>query len=162
MTDWPVRIIRSERRRRTVQARFNDGRIEVRVPASLDPTEESRIVEEIVAKVKRKHTSSRADLAARATYLARKHDLPEAQSIVWSSRQNLRWGSCTPTDGRIRISDRLAEAPGWVVDSVIVHELAHIVVANHGPAFQELVRRYELTERARGYLMAMSEGRTDR
>ncbi|HEY5890055.1 MAG TPA: M48 family metallopeptidase [Acidimicrobiia bacterium] len=162
MSEWPVQIIRSERRRRTVQALLTDGRIEVRVPAGLDPSEESRLVEGIVAKVVRKQTSASADLVTRATFLARKHDLPEAESIVWSSRQNMRWGSCTPGDKRIRISDRIADAPAWVVDSVIVHELAHIVVRNHGPEFQELVGRYELTERARGYLMAMGEGRRDR
>jgi predicted metal-dependent hydrolase len=48
--------------------------------------------------------------------------------------------------------------PSWVLDSVIVHELAHLEVADHGPRFQELIQRYELTERARGYLMAKSDG----
>ncbi len=57
----------------------------------------------------------------------------------------------------MRISERLAMVPGWVLDSVLIHELAHIAVANHGPAFQELISRYELAERATGYLMAMGE-----
>ncbi len=159
MSDWPVQIIRSERRRRTVQALLNDGRIEVRIPDGLDPTEESRLVDEMVAKIERKHTSSKTDLVERARDLARNHDLPEPGSIDWSSRQNMRWGSCTPAQKRIRISDRIADMPEWVLDSVIVHELAHLVETDHGPAFQELVGRYRLTERARGYLMAMGEGR---
>lgn len=142
-----------------MQALLNDGRIEVRIPEGLDPTEESRLVEEMVAKIERKHTSSKTDLVERAKDLARKHDLPEPESIVWSSRQSMRWGSCTPAQKRIRISDRIADMPEWVLASVIVHELAHLVETNHGPAFQELVGRYELTERARGYLMAMGERR---
>jgi hypothetical protein len=40
---------------------------------------------------------------------------------------------------------------------VLIHELAHLEVADHGPRFQALVRRYELAERAEGYLIAMSE-----
>lgn len=159
MSDWPVQIIRSEKRRQTVQALLNDGHIEVRIPAGLDATEESRLVEEMVAKIERKHTSSKTDLIGRAKHLARKYDLPEAESVVWSSRQNMRWGSCTPGQKRIRISNRIADVPGWVLDSVIIHELAHLVEANHGPAFQKLEGRYELTEQARGYLMAMVEGR---
>ena len=66
----------------------------------------------------------------------------------------MRWGSCTPADGTIRISARLASEPGWVLDYVIVHELAHLVVAGHNRRFWALVRRYPRSERARGWLMA--------
>lgn len=161
MSEWPVQVIRSEKRRRTIQASLADGRIKVRVPQGMDPSEELRLVEEMVAKVQRKQSSSKTDLLERARYLAGKYDLPEAESVVWSARQSMRWGSCTPAQRRIRISNRIADVPGWVLDSVIVHELAHLVEATHGPAFQDLVDRYELTERARGYLMALGEGRRE-
>ena len=39
---------------------------------------------------------------------------------------------------------------------MIVHELAHLVHVDHGPAFQALVDRYPLAERARGFLIAMT------
>jgi hypothetical protein len=71
-----------------------------------------------------------------------------------------RWGSCTPDEGRIRISNRLTSVPIWVLDSVLVHELAHLQVEDHGPGFDELVNRYELSERAKGYLIAKADGMT--
>ena len=89
--------------------------------------------------------------------LAQRLDLPEPAEIVFSKRQQTRWGSCTPSTGRIRISDRVAGFPPWVIDYVIVHELVHLVVADHSPDFWQLVNRYDRAERARGYLDAKSE-----
>jgi len=48
--------------------------------------------------------------------------------------------------------------PGWVIDYVLVHELAHLLEAGHGPKFQALVDRYPQAERARGYLMGVVAG----
>jgi predicted metal-dependent hydrolase len=72
-----------------------------------------------------------------------------------------RWGSCTPATGDIRLSDRLARFPTWVLDYVIVHELAHLVVPDHSADFWKLVARYPKAERARGYLIAKSGDATD-
>jgi predicted metal-dependent hydrolase len=68
------------------------------------------------------------------------------------TNQNGRWGSCTPSDRSIRISDKVKDVPGWVADYVVLHELAHLVVPGHNARFWELVGRYPRTERARGYL----------
>ncbi len=159
MTDSaiPVEVVRSARRRKTIQARLVDGVLRVHVPAHLTPAEEARWVREMRERVARKRTTAGIDLAARARGLARRHGLPEPAEIAWSDRQQSRWGSCTVGEGRIRISSRLAECPGWVLDYVIVHELAHLVVPGHGPKFWALVDRYPRTERARGYLIAKNE-----
>ena len=63
-----------------------------------------------------------------------------------------RWASCTPTEGTIRVSDRLEDVPGHVLDYVLLHELAHLLVAGHGPAFWRLLGSYPRLERARGFL----------
>lgn len=156
MDNIPIELIRSKRRKRTVQAVISDGRLEVRVPEGLDPDEEARLVEQVAERALRKMTSSHVDLTERARQLAHRYDLPQPETVEWSSRQSKRWGSCKPAAGRILISDRLASMPGWVLDSVLVHELAHLETADHSPRFQALVQRYELTERATGYLIAMN------
>ncbi|MCU0271837.1 MAG: M48 family metallopeptidase [Acidimicrobiales bacterium] len=152
----PVRLIRSSRRRRSIQAVLTTSGVEVRVPEGLDPEEERRSVADLVARLHRRHRSETVDLAERAAALARRHDLPVPTSIRWVGNQTRRWGSCSPDTGEIRISDRLAPWPPWVLDYVIVHELAHLVHGDHGPAFQALVDRYPLAERARGFLIAMT------
>lgn len=155
MTDLPVEIIRSDRRKRTLQADVIDGAIRVRVPAGLPREEERRMVEELVDKIRRKMAAGQVDLGPRAASLARRYELPAPSDVSWSDRQNLRWGSCTPSQGTIRISSRLGNVPEFVLDFVIVHELAHLLVSGHGPEFRRLEDRYELAERARGYLMAL-------
>lgn len=139
-----------------MQAAVVDGTIEVRVPAGLDPDEEQRLVDRMVGKIRRKLTAGDVDLPRRASELARRFDLPTPKAIEWSDRQNMRWGSCTPGNGTIRISNRLASVPDFVLDYVIVHELAHLIVSDHGPAFVRLMQRYADAERARGYLQALT------
>lgn len=157
-----VEVVRSPRRRRTVQARLDGDVVRVRVPAAMAAAEEARCVEELVRRIERRQRSGAVDLAERAAALARRHRLPEPASIRWSEVQGARWGSCTPATGAVRISDRLAGLPAWVLDYVIVHELAHLVVADHSPAFHALVARYPRAERARGYLQAVADGAAGR
>lgn len=155
MADFPVDIVRSQRRKRTVQARLTGGRVKVMVPAGMDPKEESRVVEDLVTRIARKATSARVDLAERVAILSEKYALPGPAGVEWSARQNRIWGSCSPGDSLIRVSSRLATMPTWVLDYVLIHEMAHLEVPDHGPRFREIVDRYELSERATGYLMAV-------
>ena len=75
-------------------------------------------------------------------------------SIGFSDMEHL-WGSCTFTDGAIRIAKRAAALPEWVLDYLVMHELAHLVHSDHGAEFHELENLYPLTERAKGYLLAL-------
>ena len=149
-----VEVVRSARRRKTVQARKVGGVLRVSIPASMTKADEARWVGEMVRRFERQTTADEIDLEARAAALAQRFGLPEPVSIRWVDNQRTRWGSCTIEDRTIRISSRMAGWPSWVVDYVIVHELAHLVVPNHGPAFHELVDRYPRAERARGFLIA--------
>ena len=113
-----------------------------------------RHVETLVARLERRQLAAEIDVEARAAALSAQLGLPRPQSIRWVENQGSRWGSCSPADGAVRISARLAPFPRWVVDYVIVHELAHLAEAGHGPRFWALVGRYPKAERARGFLMA--------
>ena len=158
-----IEIIRSTGRTKTASARWDTpGRkIVVRVPDGLERTEEQRLVDSLVARVRaglRRRTLNSDDaLATRAADLNRRYfgGRLRVDSITWVTNQKSRYGSCTPATRTIRISDRVAAMPQWVQDYVLVHELAHLIEANHSAAFWKLVNRYALTERARGYLMAL-------
>lgn len=159
--DWPVKIIRSEQRRKTVSARLEDGVLIIRAPSSMRDDELAPIIDGLKKRIRRRNSRSVTQtdelLEQRARELNRKYFDGRLtwQSVRYVTNQNSRFGSCTPADGTIRLSHRLASMPVWVRDYVLVHELAHLVEANHGPRFWKLVNRYPLTERARGYLMAV-------
>jgi predicted metal-dependent hydrolase len=152
-----IEVRRSGRRRRTVSAYRDGERIVVLIPASFSRAEERRwvsaMVERLRAQESRRQAPSR-DLVRRAEELSRLYFGGRARplSIRWVDNQQGRWGSCTPVDGTIRISSRLRGMPGWVVDYVIVHELAHLLEPSHSPRFWALVQAYPKLERARGYL----------
>jgi predicted metal-dependent hydrolase len=145
-----------------VQAmQVGENTLKVWIPARCTLEEEAHWVSVMTKRFEKRRSTTSVDLARRARELADGNGLPRPASIKWSTTQTSLWGSCTPVDGTIRISDRLAAFPRWVLDYVIVHELAHLVEAGHGPAFQELVSRYGLAERARGFLIAKAMSEPD-
>ena len=152
-----IEVRRSRRRRRTVSAYRDGDRIVVLIPATFSRSEERRwvaaMVERLRAQENRRKAPSR-DLVRRAEELSRLYLAGRARpvSIRWVDNQQGRWGSCTPLDGTIRISSRLRGMPGWVVDYVLLHELAHLLEPSHNARFWTLLSAYPKLERARGYL----------
>jgi len=164
LNGFSVRIVYSPRRKKTVSARLmGEDLLEVRAPSDLAEPELEAALQDLVQRMARRRDRQRnarsdADLQARAQRLNRAYfaGALKWRSIRYVSNQNGRFGSCTPTTGTIRISDRLGSVPDFVLDYVVMHELAHLVEPNHSPRFWQLVYQYERAERARGYLMAMS------
>ena len=155
-----VEVRRSQRRRRTVSAYRDGERVVVLIPDQFSRAEETEWVDKMLARLAaREERLSRTDdeLQARSRRLIDQY-LPDyaraamPASVRWVTNQNGRWGSCTPADRSIRISHRIQEMPDWVIDYVLLHELAHLVVPHHNARFWALVGRYPKTERARGYL----------
>lgn len=160
-----VEVRRSARRRSTVSAYRDGDTLVVLIPAAMSRAEEKHWVAEMERKLQRTESrrasptrQSDAALLARCVQLSARYldrsALPA--TVRWVPPMRTRWASCTPTDASIRVSERLRNVPSWVLDYVLVHELAHLRVHGHDAEFWALVRRYPKTERAMGYLEGLS------
>lgn len=156
-----VEIRRSSRRRRTIRAYRDGDKIIVLMPAHLSAEEEQTHVRSLVERLDRRERRVRpsdAELLARAQALSERWLDGQAvpASVRWVTNQNSRWGSCTSKDASIRMSHRLKGMPEWVVDYVLLHELAHLIEPNHGARFWALIEAYPHTVRAKGFLEGVS------
>jgi predicted metal-dependent hydrolase len=160
-----VDVVRDGRLRTRVHWEWSGSRVRIRIPRSAPKREVERLVAEIVEEVKQRRASVRAradaDLEAMAQQINRSYFDGEIEwhSIRWVSNMRKRLGSCTiggPTDGDIRISDRIRGWPDWVVEYVVAHELTHRKHSNHGKEFWTYLGRYPRAERARGFIMGMA------
>jgi hypothetical protein len=133
------------------------------LPSAMPRSARPEMVEDLVRRVLnyRPHVAaSDRDLAVRAVELADRYlDGVRPQSIRWVTNQGSQWGSCTFGSAAIRISDRLRVVPGWVLDAVLVHELAHLIEPNHSRRFRALANRYTRTGEADIFLDGFSLGR---
>lgn len=155
----PIRIVATRKRRRTVAARLRAGVLELMVPDWMPAREREQWAEKMRLRFARRAERARPSddrLAGRARVLNERHF---GGRFTWTSISFAdmahQWASCTFTTGEIRIARRAASLPDFVVDYLLVHELSHLEHSDHGPRFRELEALYPLTERARGYLMAI-------
>lgn len=151
-----VEVTRSKKRKRSVGAHLVGDTLRLAIPSWMSRAEEQHWVDEMSRRFRRRVSSDRIDLDERAAALARRYRLSRPDVIRWSDDMNSRWGSCTPSTRTVRISTRIAAFPDWVVDYVLVHELAHLDHPGHDQAFWNAVARYPRSERAIGYLIAKS------
>ncbi len=163
-TQPTIEIRSSNRRRKSGVAYWENGRIVVVVPGrmsrSASETFAKQLAEGLLSRSATRHASDGA-LAARAAELGDRYfDGVRPASIRWSTRQLKRWGSCSLHSREIRIAARLQTVPEWVLDAVIVHELAHLIEANHTARFYSLTARYERHDEAHVYLDGFGHGLT--
>lgn len=159
-----VMVRRSARRRRTVSISRRDGDLVIAIPATFSARQErdwvTKMVDQLVRKEARATSTRRGDEAlarmAREVSEAYLGGRAHPVSVTWSTRQNHRWGSCTPADGTIRLSHQLQDMPDYVVRSVMMHELVHLLVPGHGTEFQRLMALYPKAQRAQGFLDGFS------
>jgi predicted metal-dependent hydrolase len=150
-------VIRSTRRKKSISAYRQGGRIVISIPSRLSKADERAIVPEMIAKIRDQEASKtlgEAQLAARIDQLLTEL-APEITarpaSVVWRPMRE-RWGSCTSVDRSIRISDRLKLAPEYALDYVLFHEAIHLQYFDHGEEFTEVLNRFEGSELASAYL----------
>lgn len=91
-----------------------------------------------------------AKIISRVNYHARMLGVTYSKIKIVDNRY--RWGSCT-VNNNVNFNWRLIKAPMFVVDYAIVHELAHLIEANHTPRFWNIVRAQAPTmEKAKAWL----------
>ena len=161
-TGIPIEVRRSAKRRRTVNAAFRDGKAVISIPGHFTRAQEAEWVRRMVSRLEQRAApaapadpgAAAGELAERAAALSRQylHGAAHPASVRWVTNQNSRWGSATPARGTIRLSDKLQGMPAWVVDYVLLHELAHLIEASHSAAFWRLLESYPHTETAKAYL----------
>lgn len=162
-----VDLIRSRRRKKTMQATFNKetNTLVVRAPYYINDYNLQKFVTNCIKNLenKIKNRLDESKLYDRAKTLLKKYfeNKQKFNTISYSSRLKSVWGKCYTQRKDIVLNPILKTFPEWVEDYVIIHELAHLFVAGHGKEFKELVDRYPLKERALGYLMAKSENLGD-
>jgi predicted metal-dependent hydrolase len=156
-TEPRVEVRRSMRRRRTVSAYREGDTVVVLLPGRMSRADEDHWVATMLRRLdaqERRRQPTDEDLQRRAEALSARYLGGNARpaTVRWVTNQNARWGSCTPSDAAIRLTTRLRGMPEWVVDYVLLHELAHLLIPGHGQWFWALLEAYPHTERARGYL----------
>ena len=158
-------IRRSKRRKKSVGAFREQGRTIIVAPIRMSTKEVHEYAQELIQKLNFQHEkiSSQELLEKRARYLVDTYldidvftEHPVPVKIRWVTNQNSRWGSCTPGDGNIRISHRLQGMPEYVIDAVVLHELVHLIVADHSPRFYKYLAKFEDYRLAKEYLAGYS------
>ncbi len=152
-----ILVIRSKRRKKSISAYRQGGRIVISIPARLSKADEKAIVPEMIAKIRSQEsavTPGEADLAERIDQLLTElaPEISARPSCVNWRPMRERWGSCTGVDRTIRISDRLKLAPKYALDYVLFHEAIHLHIFDHGSEFAEILSRFEESELASAYL----------
>lgn len=154
-----VKIIRSRRRRRTVSARLVEDTLLVNAPLMFSGPHLDKIISGFKVKFEQKklkdelaRKQSLCDISSRLNEKYFDNQL-KINSIEYVTGQSRRFGCCNYNSGNIRISHKIGLIPAWVRDYVVIHEMAHLIEPNHSRAFWDIVSRYKLAERARGFLI---------
>jgi predicted metal-dependent hydrolase len=167
MTPPQVTILRSSRRKKTIQTKYANGHLWIYLPAGMSQKNEAKWIERMIQRHERSMEKQKAKksepwLLQRAQEMNKKYfDGALTFSISFVTNQNSRFGSCTSIDKTIRISDRVKTMPSWVQDYIIIHELAHLLYPDHSKNFWEKVNQYKYAERAKGYLIAIGSNEAE-
>lgn len=160
MTQANVKIIRSTKRKKTIQAKMVNGKFWIYLPADITKIEEQRWIEQMKKRFDKRKRRQKLNSDERLQKRSKEINKQYFNGILdfeikYVTNQISKFGSCTPKTKMIRISDRIADMPRWVQDYVIIHELTHLIHPDHSKRFWEKVNRYKYAERAKGYLIAV-------
>ncbi|PYI69326.1 metal-dependent hydrolase [Arthrobacter livingstonensis] len=164
-----VVVRRTRRRKNGIAAFWEEGRAVIAVPARMSIEDEQYWVPHMVSRLegdmrdraaggRRRVPDSDDALLRRCLDLSARYLGSRAvpASVRWVTNQNGRWGSCTHVRKTIRISHHVKGMPEWVLDYVLLHELAHLIHPNHGAGFWAELDGYAQQDRAKAFLEGAS------
>ena len=157
ISEGEIIVIRSARRKKSISAYRQGGRIVISIPARMSKAEERAMVPEMVAKIRAQEAAATMSIESlqRSVGELLTELAPEItarpDSVNWRAMRE-RWGSCTSIDRTIRISDRLKDAPSYALEYVLFHEGIHLAYFDHGSEFKALLARFPNAELAEAYL----------
>ena len=158
-----IDVVRSKRR--SVELSLSRGQLVARAPLRTGKAELEEILvrlrQQLWDSLRRRSIFENDELyecaqAVAAEYLS-DQNLP-AYKVRFTTRMRTRWASCTSYNdraGSIRVSCALIGHPRWVFEHILLHELIHLRVPNHGPEFHRLLARSPHGQRADGYIEAL-------
>ncbi|WP_029414897.1 M48 family metallopeptidase [Brevundimonas bacteroides] len=126
------RPVRLEATSGTGAARLVEGPDGARILSGGDGEAFSRRVLNLLKRLARQRLSERTEVHRRA--------LGQGSVTIAINDAGTRWGSCTPRTRSIRYSWRVILAPPAILDYLAAHEVAHLVHADHSPAYWSVVR----------------------
>ena len=156
-------VVRSARRKKTYTLQPAGDAWKLAVPQRFDVTANLAGIAELLERAQRRRANApRSDdeLRALAEELNQRYfgDGIEPGSVRWTGNQRRRFASASGLTGDIRVSDRLRNVPRWVLEAVLVHELAHLRHLDHSPAFRALANRHPRTADAEIFLEGFAHG----
>ena len=156
-----VEVIKSSKRKKTVQAKIVNKKLIIFLPSRISQKEEDywirKMKKKCINKRKKQLLNTNSQLKGKAEVINKKYFEGKLNfNIEFVTNQNSRFGSCTPENKTIRISDKVSEMPKWVQNYIILHEIAHLIYKDHSDNFWEKVNEYKYTERAKGFLIGFN------
>lgn len=145
-----------------VNARLRDTTLTISAPLAMSEAALAPIITDLAQKlVRRAHArvvNVEEDALALVRRVAQRFPVPvPVADVRFVTTQEACWGSYSVATRTIRLNATLRQMPPWVLEYVVVHELAHALHPNHSPAFWALVRQvYPKTEQAKAFLHGVS------
>jgi predicted metal-dependent hydrolase len=152
----------TRKRVKNINARLRGSTLSVSAPHRVPAGELEETIRRLARRLVRRCRADAVNEGRPAVEIARRvaarfPDPPKVADVVFVTNQTARWGSYSLRTGIVRLNAALRLMPPWVLEAVVVHELAHAFHPDHSPAFWELARRVcPKTDRARAFLEGVS------
>jgi predicted metal-dependent hydrolase len=140
-----------EKKKSSSGAKIKEDRILLSLDEKLFGVNKSEIIKTALSRVFAKKYKHEVE---KRLELINKHYFGHAVKSLRLKYNKSNWGSCS-NSGNINLSTRLLMAPQWVLDYVIVHELAHMNEMNHSKKYWAIVEKvYPEYKKAEKWLKA--------